>query len=96
MLYTPVVAGCADATVLNTAFGVVVISISADVVVLNGSSGVVRPSVAVYKHYNITQSSSSHTSMIPVLKVMHRLPPILATYLTITAVAIGNNIFLCD
>ena len=49
-----VVTGCADVTVLSTAFGVVVIGISADVVVLNGSSGVVRSSVAaVYKHHTI-------------------------------------------
>ena len=50
-----VVAGCAGVTVLSTAFGVVVIGISAesDVVVLNVSSGVVRPSVAVYKHHTI-------------------------------------------
>ena len=41
-----VVAACAD-VVLCTAFGVVVIGVSADVIVLNGSSGVVRPSVAV-------------------------------------------------
>ena len=50
-----VVAGCADVTVLSTAFGVVVIGISADVVVPNVSSGVVRPSVAaVYNQALVT------------------------------------------